>query len=86
MTPGPWHRDDKGGLRGANNEPIYFKGADAVLMESAPEMLKALKVALHGMEAQEPDDKYRQARRVVEALVQKVDVACSIAEGGPTHI
>ena len=42
FTPGPWTRDDKGDLRGAGGEPVYFKEANARLIAAAPEMLAAL--------------------------------------------
>jgi hypothetical protein len=41
-TPYPWRRNYKGDLCGADGRPIYFQGADAVLVEHSPEMVEAL--------------------------------------------
>ena len=42
VTPYPWRRNYKGDLCGADGQPIYFRGADAVLVEHAPELAEAL--------------------------------------------
>lgn len=41
-TAYPWKRNHRGDLCGANGRPIYFSGADAVLVEHSPEMAEAL--------------------------------------------
>ncbi len=42
VTPYPWQRNHRGDLCGAHGRPIYFSGADAVLVEYSPEMAETL--------------------------------------------
>lgn len=42
VTTYPWRRDYNGDLCGADGQPIYFSGADAVIVEYSPEMAEAL--------------------------------------------
>jgi hypothetical protein len=42
LTPFPWRRNDKGNLIGANGLPIFFQGANAVVVEKAPVLLDCL--------------------------------------------
>jgi hypothetical protein len=41
-TPYPWKRDYQGNLCGADGQPVYFRGADAMLVEHSPTMAEAL--------------------------------------------
>jgi hypothetical protein len=42
ITAYPWRRNYKGDLCGAEGQPILFQGVDAVIVQYAPLMLKAL--------------------------------------------
>jgi hypothetical protein len=42
LAPFPWRRNDKGNLIGANGLPIFFHGANAVVVEKAPMLLECL--------------------------------------------
>jgi|SRR5579864_102969 len=41
-TPYPWKRNYRENLCGMDGRPVYFHGADAVLVEHSPEMAEAL--------------------------------------------
>lgn len=45
-TPYPWRRNYKGDLYGADGRPVFFRDADAVLVEHSPQMAEAL-VVIH---------------------------------------
>ena len=55
LTPYPWHRNCKGDLCGANGAAIFFQGADAIVIEHAPILLKTLS-AIHAQAALDPKD------------------------------
>jgi hypothetical protein len=42
VTAYPWRRNYQGDLRGADGQPVLFEGANAVVVQYAPMMLKAL--------------------------------------------
>ena len=46
ITEYPWRRNYKGDLCGADGQPVFFQGANAVIVEYAPMMLKTLHTIL----------------------------------------
>jgi hypothetical protein len=46
ITNYPWRRNYKGDLCGANGQPVFFQGANAVIVEYAPMMLETLHAIL----------------------------------------
>jgi len=74
VTPYPWRRNYKGDLCGADGQPIYFRGADAVLVEHAPELGEALE-KIRFMASSQPADHAGNLKiiyRIAAELIAKI--------------
>ena len=65
----PWKRNFKGDLCGADGQPIYFRGVDAVLVEHSPAIAEAL-VIIHALTEHRTDS--RRALRSIAAHSARV--------------
>lgn len=79
-TPYPWKRNYKGDLCGRNGRPVYFRGADAVLIEHSPEMAEAL-VVIHALSDRQRDSQC--ALNLIRSLASQLLARMEKATGRP---
>ena len=79
VTPYPWRRDSNGDLCGADGQPIYFSGADAVIVEYSPEMAEALDAVRKIATAHDPSSTavLKQIFHLADELISRIEAAKS---------
>ena|SRR5258708_2558078 len=80
ISPHPWHRDRKGDLCGRDGRPICFQGADAILIEHAPVILKTLatiRSQAGSATFEEFDEQLRAIWHLADNLLSDLDAGAS---------
>ena len=73
-TSYPWGRDHRGNLIGANGEPIYFMGADSVLVEHAPTLMDTLLIVDAEINSSGPaSERLARIERAVKLRLHRVE-------------
>src|SRR6266852_8904925 len=76
----PWHRDRKGDLCGRDSRPICFQGADAILIEHAPVILRTLatiRSQAGSATLEESNEQLRAIWRLADNLLSDLDAGAS---------
>lgn len=77
ITTYPWRRNYKGDLCGANGQPVFFQGANAIIVEYAPMMLETLHsiLAAPAPDFVHGDRSLEKIRRVVADMIADMERA-----------